>query len=98
VRWRLIDFDCRTPVRDVPVEEVESPPLNLDVAVDADRLLAELAATHPRWCTVVETKCFSGLTDHEAVEVLGMPLYTLQQMWGDAQKWLRQRMEANATT
>ena len=98
MRWRLIDFDCRTPVRDVPVGELEATPVNLDLAIDVDRLLDELAATHPRWCAVVKLKYFLGFSDHEAAEVLGMPLYTLQHTWRDARKWLRQRMEVNAAT
>jgi DNA-directed RNA polymerase specialized sigma24 family protein len=96
--WRLIDMGCRPPVREVPVEEVEAPPVNLDLAIDIDRLLGELAAIHPRRSTVVEMKCFLGLTDQEAAEVLGMPLHTFEHMWRHARWWLRDRMEANATT
>jgi DNA-directed RNA polymerase specialized sigma24 family protein len=95
---RLIDMGSRMPVPYVPVEELASPSLNLELAIDIDRLLDELAVAHPRWCTVVETKCFLGLTDQEAAEVLGMPVRTLQHMWRSARGWLRERMEANATT
>jgi RNA polymerase sigma-70 factor, ECF subfamily len=98
MRLRLIDKGCRTPVPYVAVEELESPPVNLELAIDIDRLLDELAVAHPLWCTAVETKCFLGLTDQEAAEVLGMPVRTLQHMWRDARGWLRERMEANATT
>ena len=50
---RLIDMECRIPFRYVPVEDLESPPINLQPAIDIDRLLDELAALHPGWCTVV---------------------------------------------
>lgn len=98
IGWRLIDMRCRKPVRYLPVEELEAPAVNVERAIEIDRLLDELAATHPGWCTVVQVKCFLGLTDQEAAEVLGMPLGTLQRMWHDARNWLHKRMEANATT
>jgi DNA-directed RNA polymerase specialized sigma24 family protein len=98
MRWRLIDMGCRKPVTYVPVEELEAPAVNLELALEIDRLLDELAAAHPGWCTVVEMKCFLGFTDQEAAEVLGMPLRTLQHMWRHARWWLRERMEGNATT
>lgn len=100
MRLRLSDKGCRTPVPYVPVEKLESPPVDLELAIDIDldRLLDELTAIHPGWCTVVEMKCFLGLTDQEAAEVLGMRLHTLQHMWRNARGWLRERMEANATT
>jgi DNA-directed RNA polymerase specialized sigma24 family protein len=94
----MIDMGCRKPVVYVPVGELEAPPVNLELAIDIDRLLDELAATHPRWCTVVEMKCFLGLTDQEAAEVLGMRLHSLQHIWRHARWWLRERMEGNART
>ena len=98
IGWRLINMGCRKPVTYVPVEELEAPAVNLELAIEIDRLLDELAATHPGWYTVVQMKCLLGITDQEAAEVLGMPLRTLQRMWHDARNWLRERMEANATT
>jgi hypothetical protein len=94
---RMIDMGCLKPVLFVPLEELEAPPVNLELAIDICRLLDELAATHPRWCTVVEMKCFLGFTDHEAAEVLCMPLRSLHHMWRNARWWLRERMEGNAT-
>jgi hypothetical protein len=37
--------------------------VNLNLAMDADRWLEELAMTHPDWSMVVEVKCFLGLSD-----------------------------------
>ena len=93
--WFLIDIGCRTPVPFVPVDDLASPPHNVELAIDIDRLLDVLAATQPRRCAVVQM-CFLGLT--EATEVLGMPLRTLQRICHDARKWLGDRMEANAAT
>lgn len=95
---RLIDKGCRTPVPYVPVEKLASPSLNLQLAIDIDRLLDELAAIHPGWCTVVEMKCFLGLTDQEAAEALAKPCCKVPKIWHNAVWWLRERMEANATT
>lgn len=45
VRVRPIDMECR--MRYVAVEDLESPPINLQPAIDIDRLLDERAALHP---------------------------------------------------
>lgn len=65
----------------------------LDEALTVDRLLEDLAAEHPEWCTLVEVKYFLGLTDEEAAEALGLKLRTLQRMWLEARKYLYARME-----
>jgi len=66
----------------------------IDLAVSIDRLLDELAETHPEWCTLVEVKYFLGLTDEEAAETLGLKLRTMQRMWRDARQWLFEHMES----
>jgi RNA polymerase sigma factor (TIGR02999 family) len=65
----------------------------IETALSVDRLLEQLAAVHPEWCTVVEVKYFLGLTDEEAADALGMKLRTMQRMWLEARKWLFERME-----
>jgi len=102
MRWRLIDEGRRRNGREyVPVDGLGSllraRSVNLDLAMEVDRLLDELATAHPDWCKVVEVKCFLGLTDQQAAEALGMPLRTLQRMWRDARKWLFRRMEGNGS-
>jgi RNA polymerase sigma factor (TIGR02999 family) len=101
MRWRLIDEARRRNGWEyIPVDGLDSlfreRSVNLDLALDVDRWLEELAMTHPDWCMVVEVKCFLGLTDQEAADALGMPLRTLQRMWHDARKWLFERMEGSA--
>ena len=66
----------------------------VDLAITVDRLLEQLAATKPEWCTLVEVKYFLGLTDEEAAEALGMKLRTMQRMWLDARKWLFEQTES----
>ena len=65
----------------------------VDLAITVDRLLNQLAAINPEWCTLVEVKFFLGLTDEEAAEALGMKLRTMQRMWLDARKWLFEQTE-----
>jgi len=98
MRWRLIDMGRRRHGREyVALDGLNSlfrgRSVNLDLAMDIDRMLDQLAATDPDWCTVVEVKCFLGLTDDEAAEALGVPPRTFQRMWRDARKWLFERTQ-----
>ena len=101
MRWRLIDMDRRRhDLEYVAVDGLDSVfrerSVDLGLAMDVDRLLDELAATHPDWCMVVEVKCFLGFTDEEAADALGIPQRTLQRMWRDARKWLFERTQPAA--
>lgn len=104
MRWHLIDMARKIKDRQfLPLDGLDSVLVqrcgDLDLAMDIDKLLDELAATHPDWCVVVEMKCFLGLTDQEVADALGMPLRTLQHQWHDAREWLFERMgHANAAT
>jgi len=76
----------------------------LEIAIAVDGLLNELQSQHPDWCLVVELKYFTGFTDEEAAEVLGLRLRTTQRQFGDARRWLMERLnllscetKANAT-
>ena len=76
----------------------------IELAIAVDRLLDELEATHPEWCSIVELKYFMGLTNEETAEALGLPLRTMQRHYGDAKRWLFERLnpsscgiKANAT-
>lgn len=96
MRWRLIDMARKLKDRQfLPLDGLDSilveRCVDLNLAMDVDRFLDELAATRPDWCMVVEMKCFLGLTDPEVADALGMPLRTLQHMWHDAREWLFER-------
>ena len=67
--------------------------VKLDMAVNVDRLLNEMAIRQPEWCTLVELKYFLGLNDEEASEALGLKLRTMQRMWHEARQWLFERLE-----
>jgi len=99
MRRYLIDHARGRPDADfVALEGIEnllpSESAKLDVAITVDRLLDDLSASKPDWCSLVEMKYFLGLTDEEAAEVLGMKLRTMQRMWRDARQWLFEHTEA----
>ena len=83
--------------RRLPIDEFESllpkRTEQLELALSVDRLLCELETTHADWCSIVEMKFFAGFTDAEAADALGMPVRTLQRKFGDARRWLFERME-----
>jgi len=64
----------------------------LEQAVAISTLLDELETTHPDWCLVIELKFFLGLTDDEAAQATGLSVRTLQRQYGDARRWLYERM------
>jgi RNA polymerase sigma-70 factor (ECF subfamily) len=68
-------------------------PSKIELAVMVDRLLDELAQTHPQWCAVIELKFFLGLTNDESAEVLHLTDRTMGRYWHDARRWLFERLQ-----
>lgn len=110
MRRLLIDHArARTKVELIPLDSCRDLPhgrcgAELEIAIAVDSLLNELQSQHPDWCLIVELKYFMGLTDKETAEVLGLRLRTMQRQFGDARRWLMERMnplscetKANAT-
>jgi RNA polymerase sigma factor (TIGR02999 family) len=100
MRRHLIDHararpDAEFVVLDKIENLIPADSSRVELAVAVDRLLDQLSATQPEWCTLVEVKFFLGLTDEEAAEALGMKLRTMQRMWLDARTWLFAQMESN---
>jgi len=100
MRHYLIDHARGRPrgVDFVPFDGAENlfpvKSIKVDQVVAIDRLLDQLAESHPDWCTLVELKYFLGFTDEEAAEALGLKLRTMQRMWRDARQWLFEQMES----
>jgi RNA polymerase sigma factor (TIGR02999 family) len=93
MRRHLIDHARGRPSAEfVPLEGLEkilpAGSGRADLAITVDRLLDELAQTHPDWTTLVEMKFFLGLTDEEAAEAMGVSLRTMQRNWSEARRWL----------
>jgi RNA polymerase sigma-70 factor, ECF subfamily len=98
MRRHLIDHARGRPDADVVALEglqnvLPADNRKLDLALNIDRLLDQLAEVKSEWCTVVEVKFFLGLNDDEAAEALGMKLRTLQRIWHQARQWLFERLE-----
>jgi RNA polymerase sigma factor (TIGR02999 family) len=65
----------------------------LELGVEIGTLLDEMEQLHPDWCPVVELKFYAGFTDTETAEALGLTVRTTQRMFGDARRWLFERLE-----
>jgi len=95
MRRYLIDYargrpDARFVALEGMQEILPAESAQADLAITVDRLLDQLAGTHPEWCRLVEVKFFLGLTDEEAADALGMKLRSMQRMWLDARRYLFQ--------
>jgi RNA polymerase sigma-70 factor (ECF subfamily) len=60
----------------------------LDEVLLIDAALTKLAEWDPRQCRVVELRFFSGLTEDEVAEVLGIAPRTVKRDWNVAKAWL----------
>lgn len=99
MRRELIDYArARKDVALVPLDALaEEHPLandSMELALLIDELLDPMREMRPLECSIVELKCFLGLTDEETASILGLPLRTMQLRWHDARLWLFERAEA----
>ena len=98
MRWLLIDHArAHTKLEVIRLEPSRDFPqgrggAELEIAIAVDSLLNELQSQHPDWCLTVELKYFIGLTDEETAKVLGLRLRTMQRQFGDARRWLMERL------
>jgi RNA polymerase sigma-70 factor (ECF subfamily) len=79
------------PMEGLP-ERVIGKRTPLDLAVDLDMLLTNLAQISEQQRAVVELKFFLGKSDVEAADSLNVSLRTVQREWHDARKWLFDRL------
>lgn len=101
MRHLLIDHARGRPSgQKLPLDGLEGMlpgrPDQLELALAIDSHLNELQTFQPDWCSVVEMKFFMGLTDSEVAEALGVPLRTVQRRFGDARRWLFERLESTS--
>jgi RNA polymerase sigma-70 factor (ECF subfamily) len=77
-----------------------------DVAMDErfedvlalDEALSRLETIDPRASRVVELRYFSGLSERETAEALGVSLSTLKRDWNFARAWLLDQLKPGAAT
>jgi RNA polymerase sigma factor (TIGR02999 family) len=98
MRHLLIDHArARAKGIKTPLESVEEllrgRDAQLELGIAINGLLDELDKSHPEWCTIVEMKFFAGFTDEETAEALGTPLRSMQRKFGDARRWLFEKLE-----
>lgn len=80
--------------RDLPLDEaqfVSSNERSVDL-IALDEALTKLAEFDPRQARVVELRYFSGLSNDETAEVLGVSNATVRLDWSMAKAWLRQEL------
>jgi RNA polymerase sigma factor (TIGR02999 family) len=61
--------------------------------LDLDRALARLAEHDPRLAQVFECRYFTGLSEEETAEVMGLSLRSVQRDWLRARTWLRAELQ-----
>lgn len=59
-----------------------------------DQALEQLKEIDERMLRVVECRFFSGLTEQETADALGMSLRTVQRTWMRARAWLKETLES----
>ena len=60
-----------------------------------DEALAVMEKEHPEWARIVTLKYFSGLTNREVAETLGIGESTVDRHWFSARRWLFNRIRAS---
>jgi RNA polymerase sigma-70 factor, ECF subfamily len=82
----------RDAIRVTLDENFDAPAVRDPDLVALDDALRDLETIDPQLIRIVELRYFGGLTTHEAAEVLGVSLRTLEREWATAKAWLRDRL------
>ena len=69
---------------------------DLDLAIEVDRLLADIKILSERAAQVVELRFFAGLSGDEAAAVLAVDRRTVDREWAWARRWMRARLDVDA--
>jgi len=98
MRHFLIDYGrLRAKGEFIPLSRIEhwfkAGDHMLEEAAMIDDLLGQLESTRPDWCAIVELKFFAGFSDQETADALRMPVRTMQRKFGDARRWLFEKLE-----
>ena len=63
-----------------------------DLVIEIDQLLTRLSALDARQAKVVEMRYFSGLTEDEIAQTLGISERTVKRDWNMARAWMRREL------
>ena len=99
MRHLLVDHARARPKgREVTLKDLtaDGPAMveKFEMALAIDGLLDDLKAVHPDWCSVIELRFFMGLTEEETADATGWPLRSVQRKFGDARRWLFEKLQA----
>jgi len=96
MRCLLIDHARARPGGKVPIEGLENllagRDSQLELGAAVGELLTAMEAAHPEWVSIIEMRFFAGFTAEETAEALGLPLRTMERRFGDARRWLFQKL------
>ena len=56
-------------------------------------LLEKLASKNPRWMRIVDARYFSGMTEVETCDALGMSARTVRRDWLAARSWMAEQLQ-----
>ena len=79
-------------------ETIQLTEVRHEELIAVDDALEGLAAVDPRKCRIVELRFFTGLTETEIAEVLGISLRTVSREWQKAKMWLRHEIRRSEET
>ena len=88
---RTVVWRSRSPTSTSSAGEREEDVLALDEA------LSRLEAVDPRASRVVELRYFTGLSERETAEALGVSISTLKRDWNFARAWLLDQLGPGAS-
>lgn len=86
LRLKISLNDIGAAVADAPDEDV----------VALDEALSRLESLDPRASRVVELRYFTGLSEREAAEAMGVSLSTLKRDWSFAKAWLYDQLRSGS--
>jgi RNA polymerase sigma-70 factor (ECF subfamily) len=89
-------FDRRLAISLSEVDVASAEPSEDVLALD--EALTQLESIDPRASRVVELRYFSGLSERETAEALGVSLSTLKRDWTFARAWLLDRLKPGASS
>ena len=101
MRQIVIDYARQTQAHKRGGEQKKEGLDGVDLAVEAqaetllavDRALTRLGELDPRLPRIVECRFFTGLTEEETAEALGVSTRTVERDWKRARAWLKQELD-----
>jgi RNA polymerase sigma factor (TIGR02999 family) len=106
MRHILVDYARARHAKKRPDARLQLSLSDVDVAAGEpdedllalDEALSQLETVEPRACRVVELRYFTGLSEREAAEAMGISVATLKRDWQFAKAWLFDRLHSDPTS